>query len=553
MSGMYYYVLASFQTKDEKKIKYYEYASNYGNVKATMKLANYYKMKLFDKGIDSDSDKSIDSDSDKMIAYFRIGANGGNLNAIKSLGEYYREKNNVSEMIHYYELAKLKKDTESINQLAFYYDKIKDNDKKIENLKLSASYGNIDAMLLLGHHYSESFRDDRDNRKMIHYYQMAINKKNTDAMDLLALYHKNEKQFIFMVEYFTESAKHGSEFGMIQLGDYYRDNRIYSEMVVYYEMAKNKKKNTHAMVELGLYYSSYEQNDAFMLANFEMASHAHVFNPDGGTMATSSRTQRGSDNVFAMNALGEYYRKKENIPKMIHYYEMAIRHGSIDAMNALGEYYRVKENIPKMLQYYEMAKLKNDKNAIDNLALYYKETKKFDLMLENFYLSMKLGSISGLQHIAKYYREIGEKNIPILFDYYQIVNEQEESNIKNSKSDIISWVCNEMDSELLTPPIIKYCIKEEHDFIFELARCHPKNEIFSTICLLILNEEEDNVCSICLEPDTEKNLFPYDCYVENNLCKSHVHCIDCYAKIDKCSLCQIPRNPQNAIFCNIIR
>ena len=251
-----------------------------------------------------------------------------------------------------------------------------------------------------------------------------------------------------------------------------------------------------------------------------------------------------------MNLSTKNRREKENYLEMTSILELGVLYGSINAMYTLGEYYREKGNVPEMLLYYEMAKSKNDKNSIDKLAFYYKETKQFELMLENFYLSMKLGSTSGLQYVADYYREIGEENIPILFDYYQILNETEESNIKNSKSDIISWVCNEMDSELLTPIIINYCVKENHDFIFELAKRHPDCGIFSEICLSLPNEEEGNECPICYR--SEKKIFPYDCFRENRKCKSHLCCIDCYVQIDKCHICRGSKNRENILFCNII-
>ena len=99
--------------------------------------------------------------------------------------------------------------------------------------------------------------------------------------------------------------------------------------------------------------------------------------------------------------------------------------------------------------------------------------------------------------------------------------------------------------------IIQKSIK--NNFIFELAKLaesYPNCEIFSKIFLSTPIQEEGNECPACYR--SEKKLFPYDCFLKNDTCKSHILCIDCYTKVNKCPICRVSRNKKNDIFCNTI-
>ena len=63
--------------------------------------------------------------------------------------------------------------------------------------------------------------------------------------------------------------------------------------------------------------------------------------------------EKGNSN--AMNSLGVYYLKQNNIPEMLKYYQMASEKGNDLAMNNLGNYYKEQNNIPEILKYYQMA------------------------------------------------------------------------------------------------------------------------------------------------------------------------------------------------------
>ena len=183
----------------------------------------------------------------------------------------------------------------------------------------------------------------KDYCRMKEYYQMAINKGNSNAMNNLGVYYEAvEKDYDKMKQYYQMAVSKGNSSAMCNLGNYYKKvEKDYQQMKKYYGMAIDAG-NSSAMYNLGNYYKEVEKDYQLMVKYYIMAIDA------------------GSSN--AMCNLGNYYQNVEkDYQLMVKYYRMAIDAGNSYAMIKLYNYYTDKFEF-----YKELEKIPNKNDLILN-------------------------------------------------------------------------------------------------------------------------------------------------------------------------------------------
>ena len=150
-------------------------------------------------------------------------------------------------------------------------------------------------------YYGNYYKSRQNFEKMIKYYQKAIKKNNSSAMNNLALYYEQRWEFDDMTKYYLMAIENDNISSMYNLGLYYKWQRNFVDMRKYFLMA----------IEKG--------------------------------------------HLKAMNRLGDYYKETKDYENMMQYYLMAIKKGNSMAMNNLGIYYKEQKDYENILKYHLMA------------------------------------------------------------------------------------------------------------------------------------------------------------------------------------------------------
>ena len=79
---------------------------------------------------------------------------------------------------------------------------------------------------------------------------------------------------------------------------------------------------------------------------------------------------------------------------------------------------------------------------------------------------------------------------------------------------------------------LAFLVEHSNRLGFENSSLRIKIQAQETVLKNKMKYKQLNECPVCF---TEKELIPFDCF-------GHFHCLDCDAKLDKCSICRISRN-----------
>lgn len=128
-------------------------------------------------------------------------------------------------------------DGDALDKLALrYHGNIIKHYKAILYYEIAIEKGNTDAMI----HYALFCEGEQHNYDdAIIYYNMAIEKGNSNAMTKLALYYENElKNYDEAIKYYNMAIEKGNVSAMINLALYYEKKiENYEEAIKYYEMS----------------------------------------------------------------------------------------------------------------------------------------------------------------------------------------------------------------------------------------------------------------------------------------------------------------------------
>lgn len=138
----------------------------------------------------------------------------------------------------------------SLNALGFYCLNVEKNDTlAIEYWEMAVDRGNTDAMYNLGYYYEN---EDEDNALCEEYYLQAISKGCVKAMDRLGTYYSKKLKYDKALEYWIMAVSHNCANSMEKLGFYYKNFTISTEdqAVKYFVMAYKYTHRQNILEEL---------------------------------------------------------------------------------------------------------------------------------------------------------------------------------------------------------------------------------------------------------------------------------------------------------------
>jgi TPR repeat protein len=245
---------------------------------------------------------------------------------------------------------------------------------------------------------------EKDDKEMQYYFEKAIEKGNTTAMNNLGKYYYEIKNYEKMKKYYLMAIYNGNTYAMNNLGKYYYEIKNYDNMEKCYLMAV-EHGDTTAMNLLGLFYDEI-MGPSVMKKYYLMAI-------DKGY-------------VNSMNNLGKYYYEIKDYENMKKYYLMAIDKGHVTSMNNLGGYYYEIKDYENMIKYYLMAIVHGDTTAMNNLGKYYYEIKDYKNMEKYYLMVIKFQNNNPiiLNKLIEYYNK--SNNTVKLIKLYELINNEEE-------------------------------------------------------------------------------------------------------------------------------
>lgn len=241
-------------------------------------------------------------DTVNAVRCLHAAACDGDSMAMNNLGQYYRSNNKHKQAVHY--------------------------------LTKAAEHGSVSALINLGHHFKFS------PGKPEFYYKLAIREGSADAMNNLAFYYHSKfidarnvlnvhgtrgargaaARYVKLArKYYTMAVDRGHPKATYNLGTLCHIQRDYENMEKYYLMAINLHHNSKAMLALGCYYMSVN-NEVKATECFEM------FVQCGGTATTL---------YIIGNQFFQSSSCRENREKARGYFELAAQLGSEEARQVL--------------------------------------------------------------------------------------------------------------------------------------------------------------------------------------------------------------------------
>ena len=150
-------------------------------------------------------------------------------------------------------------------------------------------------------YYGVYYRTKKDYKQMKKYFDMAIEKGNTSAMNNLGVHYKRiEKDYKQMKKYYLMAIEKGHSHAMYNMAIYYDEiEKDYDQMKKYYLMAI-EKGDSDAMNNLGFYYGTIEKDYDQMKKYYFMA------------------IEKG--NSLAKKNLEKYYQKNNNTMGLLQLY-----------------------------------------------------------------------------------------------------------------------------------------------------------------------------------------------------------------------------------------
>lgn len=192
-----YYVNLGFYYDIKKDVdnakKYYEMASELGNIDGIRNLGNFYYYK---------------EDYDEAEEQYNKGIELGDKYAVSNMGVlYYCKYNNIDMAIKYWEMAIKLGDIVSMFNMGVLYETINDIDKAEINYKIASDLGYNKAMCSLGNIHKKRGKYD----EAIRHYKMSRDLGNEKAIDNLQSLLKSDEiknlsdeQQLSLIEYNIE-------------------------------------------------------------------------------------------------------------------------------------------------------------------------------------------------------------------------------------------------------------------------------------------------------------------------------------------------------------
>ncbi|AYV77446.1 MAG: hypothetical protein Dasosvirus3_5 [Dasosvirus sp.] len=498
----------------------------------------------------------IHNDTKNIEKYYLKAIESSNSDAMYNLSCYYDQLNDAKNMFKYLEMSANRDNIYALNDLAFYYQEKKHYNLAEKYYLKAIDFGFCTAMFNLANMYRSQGGKRRKNINlgekidcMLKYYLMAIDKGHVGAMVCLANYHEEKKSYEMMEKYYlmaieSKNSKQDSEHrinAMNYLGDHYYKMKEFDEMIQYYSMAIDEKSfiSVPKMVyyyekqkdfDNMLKYCLLSSNDIEARIIMELLDYCLTQNQMENSMKCYMILRTKGDRGNAIQHVIEYYKAKNEYADFIKFCEIAIEAGDYRALFALIGYYAVaQKDFDSTVKYYlhgiqwkHQQQYEIDKKlVVDNLDPWKNEETN---MIEGTEVPLSfLVNYRCIKGLIAYYKE--NKQEEKLLDYYVTHIENKWANT--------TMVQNDMGNMLMFSKNINYYLRCRKVLGKRERRTFNRYlEIHDIVCELMKNgtlERKLIQCCICYENILEA------CYT--CLCKTEKICSHCYAKIDKCPIC----------------
>lgn len=409
LGNLYYRNAADIGGDPKEAIGFYQQAIDKGDIWALASLGEVYR-----------EGRIVPQDLQKALGLFREAAAKGNYSALTKIGDiYYRFGGalglNPAEALDFYKQAADKGDFWATAALADVYREGKlvpqDLSKAEALLSAESEKGNVAASSKLADLYAR-YADDLkvDSARAVDLYQQAVVKGDASAMSGLGEIYSAGKivpqDLPKALALYQQAEASGNSAVFTKLGDFY--SRYAEQLKLdptkaedYYRKAADKG-DSWGLVGLGDLYRAGKlvpQDLSKALAYYEEAA------------------GKGNNGVFTK--LGDLYYRSSDVLKIdpsmaIEYYQKAAERGDSYAIVGLGDVYRdgkiVQVDLPKALSLYGQAAAAGNRSVFTRIGmLYYRDALvlKVDAAkaIEYFQKGMGAGDATAVSALADIYRE----------------------------------------------------------------------------------------------------------------------------------------------------
>lgn len=386
---------------------------------------------------------------------------------------------------------------------------------------------------------SRYYECHNDIDKQLKYLHQSIIYGDSYAANDLGIFYENRNQMDNMLSYYILGSSYGNSCATFNLGRYYEKHKQINQMISCYTVAA-KQQHRQATINLIDYYYANQKYDLMYKLIIE----------------SKCVTQSERNTV-----LGGYYRKINDIPKMLHHFELAITKKYIPAMIHLGNYYESNNQPDQVIKYYTMAGVNGQQLGYYELGRYYQENGYSpDKFIECFTkASMNFPHYNSILKLGIYYQSIREES-KMLAEYLTILNAQITKESENysvfqkiremAYSNINDYFSSNYNIIKILP-YYDYFNKWNKSVLNKLIETYVKikTNYADQIKYHLIQPIEE--CFICLNNSglqyAEHLLFTCD--------RSNHHvCFKCYQKINKCPFCRqesIEINREIAIYLEV--
>jgi tetratricopeptide (TPR) repeat protein len=165
--------------------------------------------------------------------------------------------------------------SDEYNNLGEYYSSIEDY-KKMEEFYLDElNKGNIDGFTALREYYEETDRtklEYLENTALDKIFLIAVENKNTELIKILGFYYEDYKKYEQMKKCALLLLENNKDdlAGNLYLAKYYKEEKDYDNMLLYYHNSILIKENPYIYCEIAFHYCSIENYNE-MLKYYQLA------------------------------------------------------------------------------------------------------------------------------------------------------------------------------------------------------------------------------------------------------------------------------------------
>lgn len=286
------------------------------------------------------------------------------------------------------------------------------------------------------YYYGLYYHIHDDMPKMIHYYQLAIDKGSTSAMIGMGVYYEHVNDIDKAIEHYQLAIDEGNSYGNMYMAKLYLRRSETTQMTKFFKAAV-AEKNSHGIYIYGLYFK------AKILSTPGIADKAEFLRK----MIPLFEQSAELGNTRAMLELGKHYESSNDNDKALLYYLMVTEHGNDDGLYHLGMYYK-KNNLPNlMIKCFNECIKKGYDSVIFELAEYYKQKNEHEHMIGYYIMGHEKGINRCTSSINEYVKNSNDTFDLVRYrKYLDTDNKKRLMKFVMNQYKIIDWLNSEKTS-----------------------------------------------------------------------------------------------------------